>query len=153
MCGKIDSLVIDHRDNNPRNKDPTNLRLLCRSCNVKAAFPRVRERKIIRIDSTEDVRRHVDYQSGSAEMQVNDFCETEYRNWVMAHIRLNGSITKKEAINAGAERVGANPTTTRKYLDKLTSTEGHLKEFKNQSKERVITFRIRPNDEDPEEIA
>ena len=78
-------------------------------------------------------------------MQANFLFEVDYRSWLLKFIDESEFITKKEAINAGAEMVGCNPTTSAKYLAKLTSLAGPLTEAKDMVGEVVITFRPRPN--------
>jgi hypothetical protein len=87
------------------------------------------------------------YRDGSAEMQANYLFELDYRNWLNAYIDENGFIPKKEAINAGAEVVGCNPTTSAKYLAKLTSIVGPLAEMKDMLGEVIIIPRNGNKDE------
>lgn len=137
-------LIVEHKDNDETNWDESNLRLACRSCNKKLSLPNVKERKKTE-NPTQAVRDHVDYQQGSAEMQASDLMETPYWHWIKAKItalNLKGEdLPKKEAINGGAYTVGCSTTTSRKYLDKLTSEEGPLKEVKTEWKVKVIRFR------------
>ena len=153
-CPEIGSLVIDHIDGDRRNHNLNNLRLLCRRHNYLESvsarpFPLEREREEIDpngLPATEAIKNRIDFQTGSTEMQVNDFFETHFRNWVKAKVRSEGEIDKKDAINAGAEEVGANPSTTRKYLDKLISSKGPLKEIKNSDRRKVIRFKSSSNE-------
>lgn len=148
ICGGSErekKLVIDHSDGNKDNDDPENLRLLCYSDSMrerwrlaKSKLEWTRERERLSGSPTEQVHKIVDYGQGSPEMQVTDLAEDEYRYYVIARIRLQGPIPKREAINAGAERVGINPTTSRRYLDKLTSSEGPLKEYKDPNWRRKM---------------
>ena len=95
------------------------------------------------------IKEEVDYQTGSsAEMKVNDFAEFPFRNWIVAKIRssANQRILKNEAINGGAEKNDVSPTTTRKYLQKMTSEEGELEEFKcATSRKKFIRFKEQKN--------
>ena len=77
-------------------------------------------------------------------MQANFLFEIDYRSWLLKFMDEYEFITKKEAINAGAEMVGCNPTTSAKYLAKLTSLAGPLTETKDMTGEVVILYRPRP---------
>ena len=77
-------------------------------------------------------------------MQANFLFEVDYRTWLLKFMDEYEFITKKEAINAGAEMVGCNPTTSAKYLAKLTSLAGPLTETKDMTGEVVILYRPRP---------
>jgi len=136
------SLDIDHIDGNIKNKKESNLRLLCRRCNValenqrRARSPSVqREREI---PWTRIVKGAVSYRDGSPEMQANLLFEIDFRAWLLQHISKYEFIAKKEAVNSGAEVVGCNPTTSAKYLAKLTSSCGPLAEMKDMLGDVVI---------------
>lgn len=151
-CGKLPggqfSLQIDHKDRNKRNDDPPNLRLLCASCNVsienrsrsRTKCPRERENPITRI-----AKAAVPYNQGSAEMQANYLFELDFRTWLLDFIASYSWITKKEAVNAGAEVVGCNPTTAAKYLSKLVSLAGPLQEERDMLNESIITSKASDN--------
>src|SRR6266571_4982812 len=115
-------LIIDHKDSNRSNWKKENLRWLCLSHN-KRQVTVVQERE--REKTMKDV---IDYQSGSAEMQVNDLAEIPYRNWLEGRLSLAEAtgkpLFKKQAIDAGAEKCNVSPTTTRKYLAKAVSELG-----------------------------
>jgi len=152
-CGEIpttrNGLDIDHIDGAEHNNEESNLRLLCRTCNVarenrrRAKNPSVQEER--ENPRTRVLKQAIPYHEGSAEMQANFLFEVDYRSWLLKFIDESEFITKKEAINAGAEMVGCNPTTSAKYLAKLTSLAGPLTETKDMVGEVVITFRPRPN--------
>src|SRR4030042_1905599 len=121
-------LDIDHKDGNKANNEESNLRLLCRKCNVarenhrRAKYPSVQEER--EQPRTRVYKDALPYHEGSAEMQANFLFEMDYRTWLLNVIKENGFLTKKQAINAGAEVCGCNPTTAAKYLAKLTSFVG-----------------------------
>lgn len=69
-------------------------------------------------DATETMHSVVSYQEGSAEMQVNDNAELPHERWLYAILKVQGSVTKYEAINVGAHEAGVSPTSTRKYYEK-----------------------------------
>lgn len=148
-CGAIpttrNGLDIDHIDGDKNNYDPLNLRLLCRHCNVvrenkarahekgdsgpSAQGEREREKGQ---PSTRLAKEAVDYKGGSIEMQACFLFELDYRDWVLKEVKQRGSFLKKEAIFAGAEIVGCSPTTTSKYLAKLTSSAGPIQEYRDK---------------------
>lgn len=160
ICQKkppLSRLQIDHADNNPDNWDPDNLHLVCRQDNIKLrgmslaehkktvqyhSAKNERERACARgIESTNTVKELVDYRQGSTEMQANSYYEMQFREWLLEVLRENRVITRKEAINSGAEIVGCNPTTTARYLAKLTSSIGNLREGKDATGTVVVTFK------------
>ena len=79
------------------------------------------------------------YSQGSPEMQANALFEVRYRHWLQGFIAARGFITKREAVNAGAEAVGCSPATAARYLSKLTSFTAPLHESKDMLGEPVIT--------------
>jgi len=149
LCHKVPTtfygLDIDHVDGDKNNNRESNLRLLCRRCNVslenkrRAVSPSVhgeRENQRTRI-----VKGAVAYGEGSPEMQANLLFETRFRAWLLHYIKDNGFIPKHEAVNSGAEVVGCNPITSAKYLSKLTSLYGPLREIKGMLGETVIVHK------------
>jgi len=141
QCGKSAplKLEIDHIDGNPANDKPSNLRLLCKRCNIQLRNRQCsysanyeREREIIEgKTATRIAKEDADYRQGSPEMKANLLFEVTYRRWLLGEINTQGGIDKKEAINSGAELVGCSPLTTRRYLEKLTCSAGCLKEDKD----------------------
>jgi hypothetical protein len=83
----------------------------------------------------------IDYREGSPEMQANSYYETAFRDWLLSYLRANEFILKDEAVYSGAEVVGCSPTTTARYLKKLTSGMGVLREQKDSTGAVVIVFR------------
>ncbi len=153
-CGKIPAalnekptarnpatLEIDHVDGNKRNDDPRNLQLLCKKCNVtkenkgragreSPSAMREREKKEGK-PATRMATELIDYTKGSPEMQASFFFQDDFRQWLLDVIAKQGSFLKQDAINAGAEVVGCSPSTSTKYISKLTSSEGPLKETRD----------------------
>lgn len=130
-------LVIDHKSRNRDDWRPENLRWLCKSHNARnlnGALDRVSERE-------NPLKDRVDYQAGSAEMQVNDNAEPSYQRWIDAWITQFGYITKKEAIRAGARVCEVSVQTSRRYLEPLISIEGPYYEVKDRFKRWVIKRR------------
>ena len=75
-------------------------------------------------------------------MQANDLFEAPYLRWLYDRLRLAEEITKQDAINAGARLVGSSTSTTRRYLDKETSSEGGLIVVKDE-RTRQPMIRVR----------
>ena len=151
--GKV-KLQIDHADNNPSNWEPDNLHLLCQTHNLDLrSVPVNKKLRIIRLHSANNVgvrekkygsisskiaKDMLDYPSGSVEMQANSMFEPRFIEWLLAHLPMS----KKEAQYSGAHLVGCSPSTTIKYLDKLTSAAGPLREFKDAT--GIITVGFKP---------
>lgn len=147
------TLDIDHIDGNDWNNDPDNLQLLCRSCNVSkenkrragVALPsdqHVWEREGKEGKASTRVSKDiVNYKEGSQEMQANFLFELDFRKWIMAKIREQGGYPKTDAIASGAEVVGCSPSTTGRYLTKLTSKEGPLTESKDMLGDLILTLK------------
>jgi len=150
-------LEIDHADNNPSNNDPSNLHLLCSKHNLakrhmavpaqkryikrlSAKNEREREKRP-ELSATHQVRTNVDYTSGSPEMQASAHFETQFRDWLIEFIGTFGSILKSEAVHSGAETVGCSSVASYRYLQKMTSGAGALKEMKDEQKRTIIVFK------------
>jgi len=150
-------LQIDHADNNSRNWDPENLHLLCQADNTELrGMPAAEHIKLIQEysaknererarergrEGTHMVKELVDYRNASPEMKANSYYETQYREWILTTVREQGFIVKAEAINSGAEVVGCSPLTATRYLSKLTSSVGPLKESKDATGTVIISFK------------
>lgn len=136
------TLEVDHVDGNDWNNDPDNLRLAHKRCNIAArnSLPRGDSAKNVCVQnrlrkegspSTRVIREAVDYGRGTPEMQANFLYEVDFRRLILTWVRDRGFVTKSDAINAGAEIVGCSPATAGRYLSKLTSSAGPLKEQKD----------------------
>jgi len=105
-------LVIDHKDNNNKDNDLSNLQLLCRSCNY-----------------LKNPRGPVDecvseYKSGATEIQINQRKEPAFKKFVYHELNEYGEVSEHDLINAGAEDIGISPVTAKRYLDKMCSSRG-----------------------------
>jgi hypothetical protein len=160
ICGpdkKHKNLEIDHADGDPNNWSPSNLYLVChqhncwlRGMDAKKHLRTIRDYsaknvcvcvKKFSFPGTMKVRDLVDYKQGSPEMQANSYFEVEYREWILGEVNRLGTMRSDDAIYAGAEVVGCSPETTRRYLKKLTSVIGVIKEEKDQYGNKIIRFR------------
>jgi hypothetical protein len=160
ICGRSGdriSLQIDHADNDPTNFNPDNLHLMCGRCNCtkrqmtvaeqkrhvkKYSAKNERERERTKgTSATNTIRAVVDYKSGSIEMQASSYFEPQFREWILQMIITNGSILKREAVNSGAEYVGCSSIASKRYLDKMVSAMGVLRETRNGMGMDVIEFK------------
>jgi len=129
-CGSPDSereLIINHIDGNTLNTNLTNLNLLCRSCNVP-------QKRTVPMDTIPYVRERVIVQGehglmlvdASPEIRLNRAREPQWRRWLMDRLISEGRVLLRDAINGGAEFCHISPTTARRYLAKMLSSEGPL---------------------------
>lgn len=147
------TLEIDHFNEDKADNQPENLQLLCKSCNVakqnRARSHRpsdlsvcVRERmRQEGRSATRVVKTAVDYASGSAEMQAAQLYELPFRGWLMQVLRNTDHVGKEDAIYSGAEITGASITTVDRYLKKLTSSAGPLREARDSMGGIVIMMK------------
>ena len=93
--------------------------------------------------STRIAREALDFRSPEAPttMQANFLYELDFRKWLLSHVLEHGFIPKADAIAAGAEIVGCSPLTTQRYIAKLTSSVGVLREVKDMVGESVLTWK------------
>ena len=150
-------LEIDHINGDITNNNPDNLCLLCKkhNCEMRSKSPAEHKKIIERysllnekerentvaLPATQFTKEVVDYQTGSVEMQANAMFEINYREWLINMVKTHQEYLKEEAINAGAEIVGCSPLTTRRYLQKLTSSSGVLYETKDAFGRGVLKFK------------
>ncbi len=141
-------LDIDHKDGNPTNHDQTNLRLLCRGCNTKTSLARQKgigtfgEREgekgrtplalspPLGTNPTDELKNRVDYSIGSPEMQVSDYTELNAQNWLIAKLRRDQEITKKEAHRSIAWNTGIAINTARNIVEKMLAESGPIREHR-----------------------
>lgn len=154
VLGKEKELVIDHIDNSPHHNTPDNLRLLCRSCNMKAYIGLARDRSqtTTRLSVNERVgvglanageqAVAVSDEQRSAEFRVNRLMEPAYRREVMFRVFTGKEpLSPSEAIYGIAEKLGMSPVTTKRYLQKMCSPEGPLKLVEMKAGEQYLQIR------------
>jgi hypothetical protein len=150
-------LELDHADNDETNWNPDNIHLCCKAHNLKfrrltskAHVSLMREYSAVnvcaRAKENMDPRKariiaEVDLKSGSTELLLNSIYEPGWLNWMHERLTSMGSINKKEAINAGAAAQRCSNTTTARYYDVHTSSEGVFEEFTDGSGHRCIRYR------------
>jgi hypothetical protein len=121
--GNCNTLVVDHRDNNPDNNGLSNLQLLCRRHNY-TKNPRGSKPKMV-LDSRELAQPKIT----SAEFLKNTKSEPSFCHWIHRILRKEHRIPYDDAINSGAQMAGCSPVTAKRYLDKLTSSVGPCQVF------------------------
>jgi hypothetical protein len=146
-------LQIDHADNNPSNWAPDNLHLLCQTHNLQLRGVPVKNKlHILRCHSANNVcvrertygsigtkvaKDTLDYRSGSVEMKANSLFEPAFTEWLLARL----PVVREEAQYSGAQVVGCSPETAKRYLKKLTSAAGPLREFKDGMGTTMVGFK------------
>lgn len=155
-------LVINHIDGDPKNNDPSNLNILCKSDNLKHIWSLRMRHDVstpnsvcVKIDEGDEGARVEGDRSlnlierelvASAEIKLNRDKEPEYRSYIFSSIiGINGEVKDylsiDEAIYGGAEKVHISPVTARRYLQKLTSGEGPLWIEDNKVYGLVLAFK------------
>jgi len=110
-------LVVDHINNDNSDNRLENLQLLCKGCNY-AKNPREKPVDNVCVSVCEEDRPM------SPEMKENRRMEPRFRRWMFHKVIKSGKIRYEDSINAGAEFVGCSTETVKRYLKKMTSTEG-----------------------------
>ena len=115
--GTKETLVVDHWNNDNSDNRPENLHLLCRSCNTS---------KNVKNKAVDNMCVSVceDERPLPPEMAHNLRTEPRFRRWLLVKVLELEKISYEEALNAGAEYAGASTETVRRYLRKVTSSEG-----------------------------
>ena len=148
-------IEIDHADGNKNNWAPSNLYLLCKIHNIKmrslspaahiallAGYSAKNENERTRLNLHKGITKLTGaYQRGSPEMLVNSYAESNWLDWMHSMIDSNGSISKEDAVNAGA--IAADDVdiqTTGRYYKKHTSILGRFKETRVENV-KCVTYR------------
>ncbi len=76
-------------------------------------------------------------------MKANLTFEPVFTEWLLANLPMS----RDEAKNSGAQVAGCSPATTDRYLKKLTSAVGPLREFKDAM--HVVTVDFKPEVRQP----
>ena len=107
-------LVLDHRDNNSFNNNPENLQILCKRCNY-LKNPR---------EPPDECVSECESSDQTSELAVNRLKEPMFKQYVATRINESGQVPEEDLVNAGAERLDLSPVTTKRYLNKLCSSDG-----------------------------
>ena len=137
-CQALESereLVIDHKDNNNKNNNPSNWQFLCRSCNY-TKNPRLKEREPL------DVCVSVSKPSNTpSEIKINRAKEPLFRTYAEEEVKANVHVLEQELINSGAEKLGLSPITAKRYVEKMCSSLGILQRIKTKEEYYIIMKR------------
>ena len=127
------SLVLDHRNNNPKDNKPENLQILCRRCNY-TKNPR----------GPLDLRESESKFEAKSELEISRAKEPLFKEYAHQRVDEDKQVPQDDLINSGAELVEISPITAKRYLDKMCSSTGTLRkkrvgnttviEFKNELK-------------------
>jgi hypothetical protein len=134
ICGNPPPLDIDHKDGKKETWELSQLRLLCRACNVtlqnQTPSVKERERKEVWVDTPYEIRRHV-------QLEV-DFEKA------LDKILLEGSVTVKQAEDRVAKIAGSTQIVVRRWIDREITKEGSYmiseREVKDGRKTRTEQF-------------
>jgi hypothetical protein len=96
----------------------------------------VREKRYGSIN-TKVAKDTIDYWSGSVEMKANSMFEPVFTEWLLANLPM----VRDEARYSGAQIAGCSPMTCERYLKKLTSAVGPLREFKDAMGITTVDFK------------
>ena len=109
--GQSPKLCLDHKDNNNNHNEIDNLQFLCKSCNTKKNHP----------ETTIPFSR-----SATPEMSSGKRFESDFRRWVSGQYMENENLGLEYDYlkNTGAEVIGCSQETIKRYLGKMTSSEG-----------------------------
>ncbi len=120
-AGTIDTLVIDHKNNDNSDNRPENLQLLCHSDNSKKN-PRGKGKK----QSPESIRgdEHQEKKAYSPEFKKNQEAEPVFRHWLFEMVRKRSRMSLDDVLNGGAEKSVCSQSTINRYLQKECSIEG-----------------------------
>ena len=133
VTGTKKTLVLHHINNNSKDNRIENHQLLCRRCNY-ILNPRQKPFDPVCVSVCEE-------RAAPPEMKENRRMEPLFRQWLLKKCMEMGSIRKDEAITAGAEHIGASTETTRRYVAKITSSEGNYFMTKNVHGYEFIRFK------------
>lgn len=132
-CGALPSerqLILDHKNNNPKDNRPENLQFLCRPCNyLKNPRP---QNSYVSENEAPDIE---------TEIEINRVCEPQFKRYACQRRNEEGPVEEKDLMNAGAEAVGVSPVTTKRYLDKMCSSHG-IFQRKKIGRKIVIDYKL-----------
>lgn len=114
--GESPKLCIDHKDNNNNHNHIDNFQFLCKSCNTKKNHP----------ETTVPFTR-----IATPEMVTGKKYEKDFRRWVAGLFMENENVglSYSMLVNSGAEKVDCSTETIKRYLAKMTSSEGMYEWF------------------------
>ena len=139
-------LEIDHINGNPKDWRENNLRLLCKSCNLKErAF-------ILRSVERENFSVGIGSEQTTRAIQLNEDYEPEFRRFVIEHLLKFGPDPQQEAlpyltrgviINGASNYAGNNPKTGYPYFGKMANPINGFLEVRKWGSARIKVVRFR----------
>ena len=133
------AIELDHINGDRSDYAAENLQLLCKSCNsskgtstssppsdrtVQGAIHTCVQTCIS--DERSRIKHEFHFEHGTPQMQMNQFAEPIFRDWLAGYMAEHGSITKKEAIRSGSAVSGASSASIPRYLDPLIAEVGGI---------------------------
>ena len=143
-CGtRRKPLEVDDVDNDGDYKTPGKQQLLCHRCNIRKnprGKGRFNPKRSPTVDEVEPQR------TVSAEYQTNRKAEPCFLAWLGDLVSERGSVSVRDAKNAGAEYVSQHAVsisqqTISRYIDKATSFHGRFIIDDSDEKEAMIRIR------------
>ena len=134
-CSKLPfegQLVVDHRDNESSNNNPSNLQLLCRRCN----FLKNPRKEPVDLSVSESI-----HDGTVTEIDISRRKEPLFRKFAIHVVNEHDEVPQNDIINAGAEEIGISPVTARRYLDKMCSGKGI---FERVNRVNTVVIRYKP---------
>ena len=168
------TIELDHINGNPKDYDAGNLQLLCKSCNLANRNSRTsrtpaRPASITKVSAGEGnehtsvpsdihmcvdipslddwarVKHEFDYEHGTPQMQVNQYAELKFREWIVGYLREHGSITRKEAIRSDSSVANVSPATIGRYLEPLLAKVGGILDEIHEGYHKTILILRNPD--------
>ena len=102
-CSKLPSegqLVVDHRDNESSNNNPSNLQLLCRRCN----FLKNPRKEPVDLSVSESI-----HDGTVTEIDISRRKEPLFRKFAIHAVNEHDEVPQNDIINAGAEEIDISP--------------------------------------------
>jgi len=94
---------------------------------IAGEFGRVARRNRLDVPVPDySVKAVLDYMNGSAEMKANSKYQPSYAVWVWKELLQHGPLPEDDLLDSGANDIGANQTTLKRYLKAWYSRKGAL---------------------------
>lgn len=142
-------MEIDHINGKKNDNRIGNYRWLCKPCNTRERNKQVLGLRNLVEDRAKEVgerEKAVESQS-SLEIEINVELFPRYQAWIGEQILERAPLKVREAIHGGAMYLRktyghGSATTTRKWLNDLTSMEGPFEIWDSKEHGRCVRFRI-----------
>ena len=147
----LDTVKLEHLNDNPTDNRPENIVPSCQSCNIKKIKnPQHRIVAKATLESNEQNSfEHFARDSSSESLTEKDVSQRNFdivEQYLSEIIVSDGQILKSEFLNAAAYKCKkltgfGSQQAVRNYVQMLTSLEGHYDEIKNEKREITIILR------------